>query len=56
MQSSEPIRKGKAHNPIEIKHSIHNSEVDMARWFCKSLTSEFDLKLQVANLEAENKV
>ncbi len=27
----------------------------MARWFCESLASEFDLKTQVAKLEAENK-
>ena len=55
MQSSELVKKGSANNTIEIKHNIHSSEIDMARWFCESLTSEFDLKLQVAKLEAENK-
>jgi hypothetical protein len=55
MQSSELVKKGSANNTIEINHNIHGSEIDMARWFCESLTSEFDLKLQVAKLEAENK-
>ena len=56
LRSSELVKKqGSANNTIEIKHNIHSSEIDMARWFCESLTSEFDLKLQVVKLEAENK-
>ena len=55
MQSSQLIEKGSANYPIEIKHNRHSNEIDMARWFCESLTSEFDLKIQVAKLEAENK-
>ena len=47
-QSSELIQNRTANNQIDILHNIHHSEIDMARWFCESLTSEFDLKIQVA--------
>jgi hypothetical protein len=55
MQSSGLIQKGPANNLIEIKHNIHNSEIDMTRRFCGSLTSEFDLKIQFAKFEADER-